>query len=79
IVGIAGVAGNGQRELSHVLTGLQRIASGRIVVDGAPLGAGDAAAFSELGIGHIPEDRLRSGLAPAMSVAINAVMREYKK
>lgn len=79
IVGIAGVAGNGQREMSQVLTGLRRISSGRIIVDGKPLKAAGAAAFSELGIGHIPEDRLRSGLAPAMSVATNAVMREYKK
>jgi len=79
IVGVAGVAGNGQRELSQVLTGLRRTKSGRIIVDGTPLQAAGAAEFGELGIGHIPEDRLRSGLAPSMSVATNAVMREYKK
>ena len=39
----------------------------------------NAAAFAETGIGHIPEDRLHSGLAPALSVTINAVMREYRK
>jgi simple sugar transport system ATP-binding protein len=79
IVGIAGVAGNGQRELSQVLTGLRRPSAGRIMVDGESLDAAGAAAFSRLGIGHIPEDRLQSGLAPAMSVTINAVMREYRK
>jgi len=77
IVGIAGVAGNGQRELSHVLTGMRPVTSGRIIIDGTPVKDHRAAAFSKLGIGHIPEDRLHSGLAPAMSVTVNAVMREY--
>jgi len=78
IVGIAGVAGNGQRELSQVLTGIRPPSSGRILIDGTPVARGDAADFVEMGIGHIPEDRLHSGLAPALSVTVNAVMREYK-
>ncbi|MEK1934143.1 MAG: ABC transporter ATP-binding protein [Pararhizobium sp.] len=78
IVGIAGVAGNGQRELSQVLTGIRQPSSGRILLDGTPVARQDAADFVEMGIGHIPEDRLHSGLAPALSVTVNAVMREYK-
>jgi len=77
ILGVAGVAGNGQRELSEVLTGLRTASSGSILVDGAPIAARDAAGFVKLGIAHIPEDRLRSGLAASLPVTDNAVLREY--
>ncbi|WP_375465496.1 ABC transporter ATP-binding protein [uncultured Methylobacterium sp.] len=77
ILGIAGVAGNGQRELSQVVAGMRPPVAGEIRIDGRPAG-GDAARFAAAGIGHIPEDRLRSGLAPALSVADNAVLREYR-
>lgn len=77
ILGIAGVAGNGQRELSQVVTGMRRVSQGTIRIDGRSVGRADAAAFAAAGIGHIPEDRLRSGLAPALSVTDNAVLREY--
>ncbi|GJE27845.1 ABC transporter ATP-binding protein [Methylobacterium organophilum] len=79
ILGIAGVAGNGQRELSQVITGMRPITAGTVLVDGKAAKAGDAAAFAKLGIGHIPEDRLRSGLAPSLSITDNAVLREYGK
>jgi simple sugar transport system ATP-binding protein len=79
IIGVAGVAGNGQRELSQVLTGIRPVSAGRILIDGKPVERSNAAAFAENGIGHIPEDRLHSGLAPALSITVNAVMREYKK
>ncbi|QFY62581.1 ABC transporter ATP-binding protein (plasmid) [Rhizobium grahamii] len=79
IVGVAGVAGNGQRELSQVLTGIRPVSAGRILISGKPVDKSNAAAFAESGIGHIPEDRLHSGLAPALSITVNAVMREYKK
>jgi simple sugar transport system ATP-binding protein len=79
ILGIAGVAGNGQRELSQVLTGVRPVSSGRVSVDGKPMMGANAAAFAAFGIGHIPEDRLYSGLAPALSITVNAVMREYGK
>ena len=78
ILGIAGVAGNGQRELSEVLTGLRPVTRGSIEIDGALVDAIDPALFIRRGIGHIPEDRLRSGLAPSLSVTDNAVMREYE-
>ena len=79
ILGIAGVAGNGQKELSQVMTGMRPVMSGRIEVGGASFSAADAEQFAAFGVGHIPEDRLHSGLAPALSVTDNAVMREYKK
>jgi simple sugar transport system ATP-binding protein len=79
IVGIAGVAGNGQRELSQVLSGMRAPSAGHILIEGRPVDGANAAAFAERGIGHIPEDRLHSGLAPALSITVNAVLREYKK
>jgi ABC-type uncharacterized transport system ATPase subunit len=79
IVGVAGVAGNGQRELSQILTGTRGISQGSISIDGEIVARADAADFVARGIGHIPEDRLHSGLAPGLSITVNAVMREYRK
>jgi len=79
ILGIAGVAGNGQRELSQVLTGVRPVRGGEIIVHGAAMAGHKAGEFAAAGIGHIPEDRLHSGLAPALSITTNAVMREYFK
>jgi simple sugar transport system ATP-binding protein len=79
ILGIAGVAGNGQKEFSQVMTGMRPVTSGRIEVGGMDFTSANAEQFAAFGVGHIPEDRLHSGLAPALSVTDNAVMREYKK
>ena len=79
ILGIAGVAGNGQKELSQVLTGMRPLVSGRIEVGQKDFTGKTAEQFAVYGVGHIPEDRLHSGLAPALSVTDNAVMREYNK
>jgi simple sugar transport system ATP-binding protein len=79
ILGVAGVAGNGQRELSQVLTGVRPTLSGDILVNGQQMVGKKTADFAATGIGHIPEDRLHSGLAPALSITANAVMREYFK
>ncbi len=77
IVGVAGVAGNGQRELAEVLTGIRPIKTGQLLIAERGIRKTDPAAFNEAGIGHIAEDRLRTALVPSMSVAENAVMREY--
>ena len=79
IVGIAGVAGNGQRELTEVLTGTRLLAAGEVRVRGKTMNGASPAEFLRAGIGHVPEDRLRSGLAPSMAVADNAVLREYRR
>lgn len=79
ILGVAGVAGNGQRELSQVIAGVLRPTSGELLLDGERLDRHGADAFAVAGIGHIPEDRLRSGLAPSLPVDDNVVIREYKK
>jgi simple sugar transport system ATP-binding protein len=77
ILGIAGVTGNGQKELSQVLTGLLRVGAGDLILGGADFSRRSAREFAAFGVGHIPEDRLHSGLAPALSIIDNSVLREY--
>jgi simple sugar transport system ATP-binding protein len=79
ILGIAGVAGNGQRELCQVLAGIRPLAGGQLVVGGKEMSRKGVDELAGFGVGHIPEDRLHSGLAPALSVTDNAVIREYGK
>jgi simple sugar transport system ATP-binding protein len=79
IVGIAGVAGNGQTELAEVLTGLRVPAEGAFLIGGKPVVAGDPRAVAREGVGHIPEDRLRSGLVPSLSIVDNAILRAYRE
>ncbi len=79
ILGIAGVAGNGQKELSQLLTGMLSPRSGRLVVGDRDFSKAGPREFAAAGIGHIPEDRLHSGLAPALAVTDNAVLREYDR
>jgi simple sugar transport system ATP-binding protein len=78
IVGIAGVAGNGQSELIEVLAGLKPLAGGRIVYKGAPLPPpGEPAACRAAranGIAHVPEDRLRMGLVASFAARESAIL-----
>lgn len=76
IVGVAGVDGNGQRELAECAAGLRRLTSGRITVAG---GAHDAAAGRNRAVGFIPEDRQRTGLVPAFSIAENLVLNDFNQ
>jgi simple sugar transport system ATP-binding protein len=72
IVGIAGVAGNGQSELLEALAGIRPIASGRVAIKGRPI---DEAAHARThGLGHVPEDRLRMGLVPEFAAYENAIL-----
>jgi ABC-type uncharacterized transport system ATPase subunit len=78
IVGIAGVAGNGQTELAEVVTGLRRVDRGTIVVGQTELTNRSPSRFAAAGVGHIPEDRLGVGLAGNETILSNAILREYK-
>jgi len=79
ILGIAGVAGNGQKELSQVLTGMRRATAGQVLLGDQDFSARGPLDFAAFGVGHIPEDRLHSGLAPDLSITDNVVLREYSR
>jgi simple sugar transport system ATP-binding protein len=78
IVAIAGVAGNGQRELAETITGMRPATRGSITVEGRPLSRGDARAAIRAGVAHVPEDRLHTGVAPSLSIASNLVLKSYR-
>jgi ABC-type uncharacterized transport system ATPase subunit len=77
ILGVAGVAGNGQTELAEVLVGLRKLQCGSIRLDGEEITGRSPRGFAHVGIGHIPEDRAKTGLVLSASVAQNAILREY--
>jgi general nucleoside transport system ATP-binding protein len=79
IVGVSGVAGNGQRELSEVLSGLRNTTLGKVVLNGVDVTNKPSRHFLEQGLGFVPEDRLRTGLAATRSIAANVALREYKR
>lgn len=79
ILGIAGVAGNGQRELSEVITGLRPITSGEIRLFGQNLASMKISDIIDSGVAFVPEDRHGMGLASNLSVIDNAMLKEYRK
>jgi len=78
IVAIAGVAGNGQRELAETITGMRSPARGEVIVGGRRLRGGDAREAIRAGVAHVPEDRLHTGVAPSLSIASNTVLKSYR-
>jgi simple sugar transport system ATP-binding protein len=78
IAAIAGVAGNGQRELAEAITGLRTCTSGTVRVGGRAIRVGDARAAFEAGIGYVPEDRLGTGVAPSLSIAMNFALKSFR-
>ena len=76
IVGIAGVEGNGQRELGDVLSSLIAVSSGEVLVAGSAVSTNAPGAMAAAGVGVIPEDRHDSGVVLDMSVAENLVLMD---
>jgi simple sugar transport system ATP-binding protein len=79
ILGVAGVAGNGQRELAEAITGLRAPSQGSLLVHGRSVRVGDPRAAIEAGVAHVPEDRLGTGVASSLSIAENAVLKSYRE
>jgi simple sugar transport system ATP-binding protein len=78
IVGVAGVAGNGQRELAEAVSGMRDVRAGSVRVAGRRLGGGDPREAILAGVAHVPEDRLGTGLAPSLSVTSNVSIKTYR-
>ena len=79
IVAVAGVAGNGQRELAEAIAGLRPRTSGSLRVGGRPLKSGDARAAFDVGVRYVPEDRVGTGVSPTFSIAENLALRSYRR
>ena len=79
ILGVAGVAGNGQRELAEVLTGLRKATGGKVYVWGKDMTNKSPGKFIDQGVGHIPEDRLGMGLIMDFSIAENVILETHSK
>ena len=78
IVGIAGVAGNGQRELAEVITGLRAATAGDVRVNQTCVTGCSPHEMITAGVGHIPEDRVGVGLVGSMSVSDNLALKGYR-
>jgi len=79
IVGVAGVAGNGQNELSQVITGLRKCRQGEVMLNGDKVSNRDTLFGIQHGMAYIPEDRTHVGSAPNLSVTDNVIMKNYRK
>lgn len=77
IFGIAGVAGNGQRELSEVIAGLRPAVSGNVVLKGREVTGDSIKSRVQNGISFIPEDRLHMGLVPGLNLKENVILKEF--
>jgi simple sugar transport system ATP-binding protein len=78
ILGLAGVAGNGQRELAEAIAGVRRHAEGTINLDGRALRSGDTRQAITRGVAFVPEDRVGVGLAPGLTVAENLILKSAR-
>lgn len=79
ILGLAGVQGNGQTELVEALTGLRSSEQGLILIKGANMTKASPRKITEIGVGHVPEDRQRDGLVSSFTVMHNMVLSTYYK
>ncbi len=77
ILGIAGVQGNGQRELVEALTGLRSVEGGEVSVLGQDVTHASPRQITEMGVAYIPEDRQKHGLVLSYPVADNLVLNTY--
>ncbi len=78
ILGIAGVAGNGQRELAEVVTGLRSVTAGKLLINGQDLTNRPPLEIIKAGVSHIPADRIGMGAVGNMPVADNLAMKGYR-
>jgi simple sugar transport system ATP-binding protein len=78
ILGVAGVAGNGQRPLADAIAGLIAPTTGHVEVAGADVSGAGPSARTSMGLSYVPEDRIGVGLAPKLTVTENAMMRSYR-
>jgi simple sugar transport system ATP-binding protein len=78
-LGLAGVSGNGQRELAEVITGLRPLTDGQIFLDGNDVTGQSPGALTERMLAYIPEERMKDGMIQEFTVAENTILRDHHK
>jgi simple sugar transport system ATP-binding protein len=79
IYGLAGVAGNGQRELAQVIAGLRKCTEGTVILNDEEICNRPAQYGIQRGLAYVPEDRTHEGSSPNLSVTDNVIMKNYRK
>ncbi len=79
IVGLAGVAGNGQSELAEVITGMRKSTAGTVTIQEQDITNQSVLSSIQKGVSHIPEDRTHVGTAPNLSMTDNVIMKNYNQ
>jgi len=79
ILGIAGVSGNGQRELAETITGLRKTISGKVFLEGDDITSLSPGEITDRMLSYIPEERMRDGMIKEFTVAENMILREHHK
>jgi simple sugar transport system ATP-binding protein len=77
IFGIAGVSGNGQRELVEAITGLRTVKQGRILINDIDITNQSPRKIHNNGVSHVPEERIRFGIAPNLFLYENAILKKH--
>jgi ABC-type uncharacterized transport system ATPase subunit len=78
ILGIAGVSGNGQRELVEAITGLRRTTHGTVALEGKDITNASARHVGAMGISHVPEERIKFGIVANLRLYENAVLKQHR-
>jgi len=79
ILGLAGVSGNGQRELAEVIAGLRPVTGGHIYLEGEEITGMSPGQITERRLAYIPEERMRDGVIKDFTVAENFILRDHNK
>ena len=79
ILGVAGVSGNGQRELAETVTGLRKITNGKVFLESVDITNHQPGDITERMLSYIPEERMHDGMIKDFTVAENMILREHHK
>jgi simple sugar transport system ATP-binding protein len=79
ILGLAGVSGNGQRELAEVITGLRPATQGQVILEGEDVTGELPGTLTGQHLAYIPEERMRDGIIQEFTVSENEVLRDFSR
>jgi len=77
VLGIAGVSGNGQRELAEAISGLRKPKSGQVKIDGVTISGSSPKSVRQAGLSYVPEERMRDGAIGEFNVMENLILLDH--